>query len=135
MFKEKKLRGLHHGKEVAGERERESGRGGREGGPLHSGPGGKDGAAANRDASTRLAIPPSGAARSPWPPLHWHSDSETRCLLYLRFASHGIKISTTREPLTLPKCVLPTKCTLPMHCALILKQYQKSTLQTRKLTN
>ena len=29
----------------------------------------KDGAAANRDASTRLAIPPSGAARSPWPAL------------------------------------------------------------------
>ena len=51
------------------ERERESARGGREGGPLHSGPGGKDGAAANRDASTRLAIPPSGAARSPWPAL------------------------------------------------------------------
>ena len=97
MFKEKKLRGLHHGKEVAGERE--SARGGREGGPLHSGPGGKDGAAANRDASTRLAIPPSGAARSPWPALALRDEVPISDLRPMEYKS------VFREPLTPPKNV------------------------------
>ena len=63
----------------------------------------------------RTGLPPTAMPVRGWPSHlqvlqghlghHWHSDNETRCLVYLRFASHGIKISMAREPLTLPKNV------------------------------
>ena len=63
----------------------------------------------------RTGLPPTAMPVRGWPSHlqvlqghlghHWHSDSETRCLLYLRFASHGFKISITREPVTFPQNV------------------------------